>query len=502
MPKLDPINRNEILEWTAEEALRHIQAGDVTAELYASQLLAQYRATTDFIAITSINNQVVEQARAVDTARKAGQKLGPLAGLPIVVKDNINTVGFPTTAGTPALKENIPPRNARVTQALFDRGALLLGKANMHELGRGVTNSNRAFGCAENPYDKTLVPGGGAGGTAAAIAGRITPAGLGSDTAGSARMPASFCGIAGYRPTTAGRSAVWGLGSWTVTTSHDGIFPIAYSLTIPAPMGRTVSDVALLHAAVTGAPEPPKPHSLHHARIGVPRGFYWDDLDPDVLTVCEAALDKLRDAGAILIDVNLRQWANVANATFFTVANMNNLQDMADFLKINVPGVTLDQLVSQVASIDVQQRLQHALANPITPQQAEDAMRMRVTLALQYEEVFRQNEVAAIIYPTAPVLPPKIRRDADGRGNDTATDTITLKGAPVDEFTTLLRNTHLSGVVGIPSLNIPAGLSSMGLPVGLSLSGLAAHDDQVLGLGLSVESVLERVPPPPLPPAP
>lgn len=484
---------NEILEWTSHEAIGHIRNGDITAESYASKLLAQYQATKNLKAVTQINDNVVEAARAVDTARNAGKPLGPLAGLPIVVKDNINTVGFPTTAGTPALKGYMPPRNAFVTQALFDKGAILLGKANMHELGRGVTNSNMAFGFAQNPYNTALVPGGGAGGTAAAIAARITPAGLGSDTAGSARMPASFCGIAGFRPTTAGRSKTWGLGSWDVSSSHDGIFPIAYALTVPAPMGRTVSDIGLLHSGVTGTAEASFPTSLEGVRIGVPRGFYWDDLDPDVLSVSETALGKLADAGATLIDVNLRAWAGVANTIFFVVANMNNLQDVANFLAINVPNVTLDQLRTQIASKDITQRLQRAIDNPITPEQAEQGMKARVALALQYEDMFRRNNLSAIIYPTAPVLPPAIRPDGD-----TMTDTIELNGAQVDEFNTLLRNTHLSGVVGIPSLNIPCGLSPKGLPVGLSLSGLADQDSTVLSLGLWIESVLGRLPPPTL----
>jgi Asp-tRNA(Asn)/Glu-tRNA(Gln) amidotransferase A subunit family amidase len=503
----DQVDRNEILEWTAQEALNRIRSGDITAESYAARLLSQYRATIDLTALSFINNEVLDSARSVDIARNAGKPLGPLAGLPVVVKDNISTVGFPTTAGTPGLKGYLPPRNARVTQILFDKGAILLGKANMHELGRGVTNSNRAFGCTENPYDKTLVPGGGAGGTAAAIAARITPAGLGSDTAGSARMPAAFCGIAGFRPTTAGSSESWTLGGWTVSTSHDGIFPIAYALTTPAPMGRTVSDVALLHAAVTRDSEHkeillPKAIPLKNVRIGVPRGFYWDDLDPEVLRVSEIALEKLRDAGAILIDVDLRQWANVANTTFFTVAYMNNLQDMKDFLVTNVPNVSLDQLMSQVASIDVQRRLQHALANPITAEQAEVAMKTRIMLARQYEDMFRRSNLEAILYPTAPALPPAIRRDNNGNGNDSMTDTIDLNGQQVDEFNTLLRNTHLSGVVGIPSLSIPAGASSSGLPVGLSLSGVATGDDNVLGLALSIETVFGRTPPPPLTYAP
>src|SRR6266508_349973 len=230
---------NESLDWTATEAINHIQCGSITAESYASQLLQRYRETKALNAITWINeNSVLERARSVDAARSSGQKLRPLEGLPLVIKDNINTVGFPTTAGTPALQKNFPLRDAVVADILFKNGAILLGKTNMHELGRGVTTSNPTFGFARNPYDLNRVPGGGSGGTAAAIAARITPVGLASDTAGSARMPAAACRIVGLRPAAGGRVKAWTLGSWTVTSSHDGISPIAYSITTPGPMGR------------------------------------------------------------------------------------------------------------------------------------------------------------------------------------------------------------------------------------------------------------------------
>ncbi|HEY1336953.1 MAG TPA: amidase family protein [Bryobacteraceae bacterium] len=482
---------DEVLEWTAAEAVERIRSGSISAESYASRLLQQYRATKDLNAITWLDeNRILEAARRVDMARSKGQTLGPLAGLPLVIKDNINTVGFPTTGGTPTLKGYLPQRDAVVADILFKAGAILLGKANMHELGRGVTNSNPAFGFAKNPYDPTRVPGGGAGGTAAAIAARITPAGLGSDTAGSSRMPAALCGIAGMRPSTAGITRRWPLGSWMVTTPMDGVLPISYAITTPAPMGRTVSDVGLLDAVIRGV-APPVAVSLRGSRIGVPRGFYWEDLDPEVGRLSERALERLRSEGAVLIDVDLRGWAKTANETFFTIASMNNLQDLGNFLALNVPGVTLNDVVAGTVSKDVRALLQGQIDHPIPLEKAEQAMRSRRDLALQYEDVFRRYDISALIYPTLPVLAPLIRP-----GGDQVTDTIDLNGKQVPEFGTLLRNTNLSGVIGIPSLSVPVGLSSNGLPVGVSLSGLSDHDTRILGLGLSAEAAFGRMPPP------
>ena len=248
---------NDVFEWTAQEALQAMQQGTISAEDYFERLLARYRDTKPLKAFISINeDRAMESARAVDAARARRKPLPPLAGLPIVVKDNINVVGFPATAGTPILKDFYPRSNAPVVEVLVKNGAIVLGKTNLDETCRGFTGSNPAFGFSHNPYDTDRVPGGGSGGTAVALSARVAPAGLGSDTAGSARVPASFCGVAGFRPSSAGVTRkAWTQGSWTATTFADGVFPIAYALTTPAPMGRTVSDVALLNDIVAGAPE-------------------------------------------------------------------------------------------------------------------------------------------------------------------------------------------------------------------------------------------------------
>ncbi len=481
--KNNELAADEALEWTATEAINHIHSGSITAEHYASQLLKRYRASRALNVITWIDeNRVIERARSVDAARSKGQELGLLAGLPIVVKDNMNTVGFPTTAGTPTLKGFYPRSDAPVADILFRNGAILLGKTNIHELARGGTSSNPAFGFAKNPYDMNRVPGGSSGGTGAAISARITPAGLGTDTGGSTRIPAAFCGIVGFRPSTGGPRKAW---------TDDGVVPIAHSVDTPGPMGRTVSDVALLNAIVTGAAAPTV-LPLRGVRIGVPRGFYWEDLDSEVARVSERALEKLRDAGAILTDVDLRQWAQAAEQTFFTLVSMHVVQDLADFLARNVPNVSLDQVVAGVLSKDVRAKFRDEIAHPVSAERAEEAMKMlRPKLARQYEEFFQADDISVIVYPTVPVLAPKIRSQGDA-----PEDTIEVNGKQLSEFRTMVRNTHLSGVAGTPSLTIPAGLSSFGVPVGISFEGLVGDDSRLLGFGLSLEATLGRLPAP------
>src|SRR5688572_6089148 len=176
---------NDLLEWTSVEAVHHIRTGSITAEQYASQLLRRHHETRSLNAfITLDENRVLESARSIDIARRDGKPLGPLAGLPLAIKDNLNAIGYPTTAGVSVLKDYFPKTNARVVDILLQHGAIVLGKASLDELGREFTNSNEVYGFAKNPYDTSRVPGGGAGGTAVALSARVTPAGLGSDTAG------------------------------------------------------------------------------------------------------------------------------------------------------------------------------------------------------------------------------------------------------------------------------------------------------------------------------
>ena len=167
-------NNNEIVALTARAAADYIRRGELSAERYAQALLNRYKAHTNLNAVAHIDEaKLLEDAREVDRARVRGAQLGPLAGLPVIIKDNVNTVGFPTTAGTRFLKDYRPKANAPLADMIFRQGAILFAKANMHELALGSTSANPTFGFVKNPYDLTRIPGGSSGGTAAALAARI-----------------------------------------------------------------------------------------------------------------------------------------------------------------------------------------------------------------------------------------------------------------------------------------------------------------------------------------
>ena len=217
--------------------------------------------------ITLRTEQVLEAARERDRERRSGKSPGPLHGLPIPVKDSINTCDLPTTAGTPALRHFQPRQDAPVVHALRAAGALVLGKTNLHELSFGYTSNNHAFGAVGNPYDQQRSPGGSSGGTGAAIAYRMAPLGIAEDTEGSIRVPAALCGIAGFRPSTGRYSTA---GRIPITPLFDQIGPHA----------RTVADLLLFDSVLTGGVSSVTTPSLRRIRLGVIRSYFYSGLDP------------------------------------------------------------------------------------------------------------------------------------------------------------------------------------------------------------------------------
>src|SRR5438034_1105351 len=284
--------RDEVLELTATEALAALAAGDLLAATYAAILLSRALSLKDLnVLIAQDPDQVLEAARAADKLRARGRRLGPLHGLPLLIKDNINTATLPTTAGTPSLIGNRPGANARVVDALLGAGGIVFGKANMHELAFGITSNNAGFGPVRNPYDRSKIPGGSSGGNAAGVAARFAAAGIGSDTGGSTRIPAALCGIVGLRPT---------IGRYPGTGTLAGVrevVPIAHTRDTPGPIARAVADAALLDAVITGAPLVLPRVDLAGLRLGVARRSFFEDLDPGLKKVVDEALRRLEDRG-------------------------------------------------------------------------------------------------------------------------------------------------------------------------------------------------------------
>jgi indoleacetamide hydrolase len=466
----------ELAEHSMRAAATLLRDGDVTAEAYAEALLARCARAAHLNAFISLEpDKVREAARAADLRRRRGERAGPLAGIPLALKDNLDTVDHPTTGGTPGLAGNRPKRNAPIVEALLSAGAIVLGKANMHELAYGVTNNNACCGPARNPYDLERIPGGSSGGTGVAIGARLAPAGIGSDTGGSVRIPAAHCGVAGFRPTT-------------LRWSQAGIVPISHTRDTAGPLARSVDDCMLLDGIVTGGPTEVAAASLRGLRIGVPRGHFWENLDAELGQLLEGALARLSDAGAVLVEGDIADVGALDGAAGFPIALYETVHDLDRYLAEHDTGLDYASFVRQTKSPDVKGILESLIGAGAVPEAAyrEALGTHRPALQERYRRYFREQGVELMAFPTTPMPATRIGED----------ETVAVNGVSVPTFATHIRNTSPGSVAGIPGLSLPAGMTKAGLPVGLEIDGAEGSDLRVLEIGIAIEAVLPKLPAP------
>ena len=468
----------ELTELSAGEAAARIRAGTLRSEDLVRALVDMAERRRDLNAfITFDREHALVAARKADGLAARKSFAGPLHGVPIVVKDNIHVAGLPSSAGTPGLQGFVPVRNAPVAEKLIRAGAIVLGKTNMHELAFGITSNNAAFGPARNAYDPSRIAGGSSGGTGNAIAARMAPAGLGSDTGGSVRIPAALNGISGLRPS---------LGRY----SQEGITPIAHTRDTAGPMAREVADLVLLDTIITGARDKVAPATLRGLRVGVPRAVFWKNLDAETERVATAALDRLREAGAVLVEVDMPGLAELNGKVSFPVALYEANVDLTRYLKRYRIALDIKGLAERIASPDVKGLFASAIvpgAKDAIPEKVyRDALAARPVLQRLYAETFRTHGIAALVFPTTPLPAAPV-------GDD---QTTKLNGADVPTFPTFIQNTDPGSNAGIPGLTVPIGRTAAGLPVGLELDGPAGSDRRLLGIGLALEALFGRLPAP------
>ena len=468
----------DLCNLSAVEAVAHMSKGALTSERYAQALLARCQSAHALNAFITLDPALVlEAARARDHERHAGAKPGPLFGLPIPVKDSVNTKDYPTTGGTPALRHFRPSQDAPVVAALRGAGALVLGKTNLHELSYGWTSNNLAFGPVRNPYDPSRIPGGSSGGTAAAIAARLAPLGIAEDTEGSIRVPAALCGISGFRPTT-GRY------------STRGCVPISPLFDQVGPHARSVADLALFDSVVANDWQRLQAAPLKGLRLGVVRDYWFTDLDPEIERQTELALARLKEAGALIVETQLPGLASLIDLTTDAVQNHDVRIALPAYLKEYGAGVDFDTLVAQ-ASPDIQRVFRSDVlpggANFVTePKYAAARDQYLPALRRLYQDYFARTGVAAMVFPTTLVPAPRI-------GEET---TVDVGGRPLPFDTAVARNIAPGSTAGVPGLVLPVGLTHTGLPVSIEFDAPAGADRALLALGLSAERVLGTPPAP------
>jgi mandelamide amidase len=336
--------RPDIARLTASDVVAGICNGSFTSAEVTRAYLDRAKARADHNAFVALDEAgAMQAARDADVRRRAGGACLQLQGLPIVVKDNIQVAGLAATAGTPALKNFVPTADAPVVKKLRDAGAVILGKTNMHELAFGISGYNPAYNTSanvgvRNAYDVMKMAGGSSSGSGVAIGARMAPAGLGTDTGGSVRIPCALNGCASLRPT---------IGRYP----QGGIAPISHTRDTAGPMGISMADVDLLDRVITGEPAA-APVDLHRVRLGVVNDFLAN-LDADTSAAFDAALGKLKAAGVTVVSVAMPQLAALNANVSFPIALYEAYDDMVAYLRSYNTGVTIQQLAAQIASPDV-----------------------------------------------------------------------------------------------------------------------------------------------------
>ena len=411
-----------------------------------------------FITVTA--DTAVDDARVVERERVRGEAVGPLAGVPIALKDLFDTAGVRTTAGSRFFAERVPDRDAAVVQKLRGAGAVLLGKLNMHEWALGVTNDNPHYGACRNPWALDRITGGSSGGSAAALAAGMCFGSLGSDTGGSIRIPASLCGVVGLKPTY-GR------------VSLRGVVPLSWSLDHAGPMARRVADVALLLDVIAG-PDRADPGSVDVAadeymarledgisgwRIGVIADEWLGDIEPDVQALVRKATQALASAGAQIEELTAPDLPDAAR--------LNGLMTTADAATFHRE--RMENAPDDFGS-DVLARLRRGAGYGATDY--ADARRQQTILRRTFSSWFVEHGgmFDAVVLPTTPCTAPRIA------GLDA------VATAPV-----LTRLTAPFNLTGLPAMSVPCGLTAEGLPVGLQIVGAPWAERRVLRVGRAYE---------------
>jgi len=363
----------------------------------------------------------------------------------VAIKDLADVAGVVTTSGGHARFHHTPDATAAVVQRLIDAGAVIVGKTNLHEFAYGVTNINPHFGPVRNPWDRSRIPGGSSGGSAAVLAAGLVAGALGTDTGGSIRIPAALCGIVGLKPT-------YGV------VPVDGITPLSWTLDHAGPMATTVRDAAVMFAVMAGQPPLPVPAGdLRGLTVGVPRPFFWERLDDEVASLGTAALDVLKESGATIRDIEAH-YADLAGSAVAVI--------------ISVEATSIHDARLRMRRVDfgedVRVRLERGFFVPAVDYLQALGAREYVT---RFFEASLQL-VDVLVMPTTPTAASRI----DGEEDNLAERSLAMS-------LQLTRMTNPFNLTGLPALSVPCGFTRGGLPVGLQIVGRRHDEATVLRVG-------------------
>jgi len=414
-----------------------------------------------FITVTA--ELAKSQAQQADHELAGGKDRGPLHGIPIAVKDVFCTQGIRTTCGSKLFAGHIPEHDAAVVERLRAAGAVIVGKTNMHELAYGVTSANPHFGTVRNPWDLERIAGGSSGGSGSAVAAGLVPMAMGSDTGGSIRIPASFCGTVGLKPSF-GR------------VSRYGVLPLDFSLDHMGPLTRCVRDAALTLNVLAGFDPrdetcsrrsvepylPSEPVNIQGLRIGVPENFYFERISPSVADAVGHAVRLAEEAGAVVVSLR--------------VPDIAQLNTIGRIILLSEASATMERYLHRRSDFgpDVLSLLDQGRLLPATDY--INAQRVRRLLQQEFQSVW--TKVDCLFTPTTPTSAPKIGQstiDLDGEEDVRIASTRLARGV---------------NVLGLPALSLPCGFDEMELPIGLQIIGPSFREALILKVGAALEDAL------------
>lgn len=480
------MNSTALTDLTITEALAKLRAREISAldltQAYLDRIAQRNPAVNAYLTVTT--EQALAQAKAADERRAQGED-APLLGIPVAIKDVLCTEGVQTTAGSKILQGFKPPYTATAVQRLFDAGAILLGKTNTDEFAMGSSTENSAYAITRNPWDLTRIPGGSSGGSAAAVAGRMAAAALGSDTGGSVRQPGAMCGVVGFKPSY-GRVSRYGLIAFASSLDQIGTF------------GRSVRDAALMLGVIAGndprdstsmnVPVPDYQAALTSdvkgLRIGVPKEYFIDGIQPEIERAVRAAIEHLRALGAEIREVSL-PYTDYGLPIYYLIAPAEASANLARFdgvrygpRLVGETGGTAGMWESfrktrgQGFGPEVKRRIMlgtYALSAGYYDAYYLKAQKGRTLIKRDFERAFEQVDVIAA--PTAPHTAFKIGEKVNDPLQMYLEDVFTLPAS----------------LAGVPGLSLPCGFDNAGLPIGLQLIGPSFGESNVLRVAHAYE---------------
>ena len=473
-----------LTDLTLTQAREALRSGATTSlaltEAYIDRIVALDNDVQSYLTLT--DELALAQAAAADARRARGED-GPLLGVPLAIKDIICTAGAPTTAGSKILEDFIPPYNAFVVDRLQAAGAVILGKTNTDEFAMGSSTENSAYVTTRNPWDLARVPGGSSGGSAAAVAARMACGALGTDTGGSVRQPAAFCGVVGLRPTY-GRISRWGVIAFASSLDQVGTF------------GRTVADCTALFQPIAGhdprdstsldAPVPDYAAALtgdvRGLRVGVPEEYFIEGIEPGVETAVRAAIAKLAGLGAEIVQISLPH-TRYALPVYYLIAPAEASANLARYDGVRYGprrvGADLIDSVKKTRALfgaEVKRRIMlgtYALSAGYYDEYYGRALKVRTLISRDFEQAFAQVDVIAC--PTSPTTAFPLGERVDDPLRMYLADIFTL-------------SVNLSASCAV---SVPCGFDARGLPVGLQLIGNTLQEATILNTAYAYEQATE-----------